>query len=191
MKFTSFIKKHPWLLAKSLLLLTFFTNILVACLKKSMLVILDLKGKDPNWEPPPPPPPPSPPKRDCQTTLTGLYVPEWLAPSFKEPYKYHPVLISRVAFEAKQKAFKEAYEKSALLQVAVTPEPTFEVVDVSTTQVHDFSQQNCPCSLESDGLPIVIDNSTGAQISISHDGDVAITGNSITIQPLAKPLESK
>lgn len=178
-KFTSFIKKHPWLLAKSLFLVTFFSNILVACLKKSMLVILDLKGKDPNWEPPPPPPPPAPPKRDCQTTLTGLYVPEWLAPSFKEPYKYHPVLKSRVAYEAKRDALAAINKKPTPPQV-VAPEPV-PAPSIDASAPLDFSQEHCPCSFPPSGPTIVIDNST-----VTDPALVVTLNNNVPLNPESK-----
>jgi hypothetical protein len=182
-KFTSFIKKHPWLLAKSLFLVTFFSNILVACLKKSMLVILDLKGKDPNWEPPAPPSPPKPTPRDCQTTLTGLYSPPWLAASFKEPYKYHPVLISRVAYEAKQKALAGINKKPTPPQV-VAPEPAPPPV-VDACAAPDFSQEKCPCSGPSFGTPIVIDNSPSQSTSVDPALVVTI-GNNVSFNPESK-----
>lgn len=144
-----------------------------------MLVMLDLKGKDPNWEPPPPPPP-APPARDCQTTLTGLYAPEWLAPSFKEPYKYHPVLKSRVKYEADRDALKEARNKQSTPQV-VAPVPV-PVPPIDASAPFDFSQEKCACSYTLDLPPIVIDNGPPAGPALV----VAIGNNTPPTTPESK-----
>lgn len=100
----TFIKKHPWLLFKCIALTMWVCGVLAGWLNKSMLILLDLKGKDPN---PPPPPVPEPSveeqmqaaiRKDNLFSVYSKerpkfnipYVPEWVAKSFKDPSK-HPI----------------------------------------------------------------------------------------------------
>ena len=101
----NFIKKHPWLLFKCIALTSWFCGFLAARLTKAVLLLLDLKGKDPN---PPPPPAPREPSFEDQMHVAAQkgnlfsvlsrerpkfnfpYVPEWVAKSFKDHTK-HPI----------------------------------------------------------------------------------------------------
>ena len=113
-----FIKKHPWLLFKCIALTMWVCGFLARQLNKSMLLLLDLKGKDPNWTPPPPPPPPEPVKERAQLKIP--WMPPWVGPLMRRGgLSNHPVLRVRAEYEAKQKALEEA-KKAPLAPTVVT-----------------------------------------------------------------------
>lgn len=127
-----FIKKHPWLLFKCNALTSWFCGFLAARLTKTMLLLLDLKGKDPN----PPPPTKEPSFEDQMQTAKEKgnlfsvfsrerpkfnfpYVPEWVAKSFKDPSK-HPLHNVKL----KSPPFLDMISKPAPLAPTVVEEKT-------------------------------------------------------------------
>src|ERR1700723_3260121 len=100
----SFLRKHPKLLCFAISLLTSINSFVLRWLNWSMLLLINLKGLDPN--PPPPPPPPEP-------TLTEVlqkkfstrnkiyvgqpYVPKWVSKSLQRGgQSEHPINKQRV-----------------------------------------------------------------------------------------------
>ena len=109
-KTLTFIKKHPWLLAKCLSFMAFVCVFLTKRLNSAMLFTINLKGYNPNPLPPPPPvPTPTLDKIWEHGKYIGVmppYQPSWVVASLKDPYQ-HPVLKSRLAIAEKKKADEE------------------------------------------------------------------------------------
>jgi hypothetical protein len=101
----TFIKKHPWLLAKCISFMAFVCSFLTKRLSSAMLIMINLKGL--NLSPPPPsPPPPTLDKMWKYGKYVGTvppYQPSWVKASLKDPYQ-HPVIKSRIAIAEKKKA---------------------------------------------------------------------------------------
>jgi hypothetical protein len=130
----NFIKKHPWLLFKCIALTSWFCGFLARHLTKSMLLLLDLKGKDPNYVPPPPPPVSEPVKERPKFQLP--HVPHWVATSFTRGHAgEHPVLKARAEYETKQKALEES--QKAPLSPTVVSEPIVEVGGAAIDNLRD------------------------------------------------------
>ena len=123
-----FVKKHPWLLAKCLSVITFICTLFMKPLNRLLPLVIELKGL-PKTLPPPPPEPLAPQLQKAfnpaPKTFHGVYNPSWIGGSFKDPAK-HPVIKTRLeAIAAQKEAEAEAAEAAKLveqqaLQVAIS-----------------------------------------------------------------------
>jgi hypothetical protein len=91
-----------------------FCGVLANQLNKSMLLLLELKGKDPNQPlPMPPAPPPEPIKHRPAFHLP--WTPTWVSGSFaKGGFAKHPIIKIREEMFAKQAALEEEAAKAQL-----------------------------------------------------------------------------
>jgi hypothetical protein len=156
-KLISFVKKHPWLLAKCLFLTNFVCRFLVSKLNTTMLFLLELNDKDPNTPPLPPPAPPEPTYSDIFLGPTRprpwqvTWQPSWMRASLKSILD-HPIIklrFAREAFLAQQKAEFEAKEKERLAQEAAAATDTAPqvtdpslVVSISNNDGYTFTSEN-------------------------------------------------
>lgn len=137
----SFLRKHPKILCLTISILTSVNSFVLRWLTWSMLLLINLKGLDPN------PPPPTAPTEPTMTV--GMpYVPKWVAVSFKRNgHSEHPINKQRTELYEKEQAAKRAKEEAAAALASDVPVAAdSDVLTQASTQ--ECCNPSCPCVSE-------------------------------------------